>query len=85
MSIAASIEIPESIVLSLRKPVNSIGIEMKQALAVRYYTDRKLSLGQCAELAEMNEKAFINHLSMYGVSIFAFDSECELLEDIANA
>jgi len=85
MSIATSIEIPESIVLSLRKPINSIGIEMKQALAVRYYTDRKLSLGQCAELAEMNEKTFINHLSMYGVSIFAFDSESELLEDIANA
>ena len=47
---------------------------MKQALAVRYYTDKKLSLGQCAELAEMNEKAFINHLSMYGVSIFVNES-----------
>jgi predicted HTH domain antitoxin len=85
MSIATSIEIPESIVLSLRKSVGSIGLEMKQALAVRYYTDRKLSLGQCAELAEMSEKSFINHLSTYSISIFAFDSESELLEDIANA
>ena len=85
MSIATSVKIPESIILSLREPVDSIGLEMKRALAVRYYVDRRLSLGQCAELAEMNEKVFINYLSKYGISIFAFDSESELLEDIANA
>jgi len=85
MSMVTSINIPESIVLSLREPIDSIGLEMKRALAIRYYTDRRLSLGQCAELAEMNEKAFINYLSKYGISIFSFDSENELLEDIANA
>ena len=85
MAVATSVKIPESIVLSLREPLDSIGLEMKRALAVRYYTDRRLSLGQCAELAEMNEKEFINYLSKYGVSIFAFGSESELLEDIANA
>jgi predicted HTH domain antitoxin len=85
MSITTSIEIPESIVLSLRKPIGSICLEMKRTLAVRYYADGVLSLGQCAELSEMNEKAFINHLSMYGIIIFAFNSESEILEDIANA
>ena len=85
MSIATNIKIPESIVLSLREPIDSIGLEMKRALAVRYYSDRRLSLGQCAELAEMNEKVFINYLSKYGISIFTFDSESEFLEDISNA
>jgi len=83
--IATSVEIPESILLSIREPVELIGLEMKRALAVRYYTDKKLSLGQCAELAEMHEKAFINYLSRYGISIFAFNSESELLEDVSNA
>lgn len=85
MVIATSVEIPESILLSIREPVELIGLEMKRALAVRYYTDKKLSLGQCAELAEMHEKAFINYLSRYGISIFAFNSESELLEDVSNA
>jgi len=85
MPITTRIQVPESIALSLREPIESIGLEMKQALAVRCYVDRRLSLGQCAELAEMNEKVFINYLSKYNVSIFSFDSEQELLEDIANA
>ena len=85
MSVAAKINIPENIVLSLREPVDIIGLEMKRALSVRYYTERKLSLGQCAELAEMNEKSFINYLSKFGISIFSFGSEDELMEDIANA
>jgi len=85
MAVATRINIPESILLSLREPVETVGLEMKRALALRYYTEKKLSLGQCSELAEMNEKSFINYLSKYGVSIFNFDSEDELLEDIRNA
>ncbi|MCL2170407.1 MAG: UPF0175 family protein [Defluviitaleaceae bacterium] len=85
MSIAAKVEIPEKIMLSLRVPAEAIGSEIKQALALRYYVERRLSLGQCAELADMNEKSFISYLSRFGVSIFSFDSEEELTEDICNA
>jgi len=85
MSVATKINIPESILLSLREPVETVGLEMKRALALRYYTEKRLSLGQCSELAEMNEKSFINYLSKYGVSIFSFESEDELLEDVHNA
>ena len=85
MSVATQINIPESILLSLREPIDVIGLEMKRALALRYYSSKKLSLGQCAELAEMSKKEFINYLSRYEVSIFNFDSEEELLEDICNA
>jgi len=46
MSVAAIVNIPESILLSLREPVEVVGLEMKRALAVRYYVNRKLSLGQ---------------------------------------
>ena len=85
MAIATKVDIPESILLSLREPVEAVGLEMKRALALRYYTEKRLSLGQCAELAEMNEKSFISYLSKYGISIFNFDSESELMEDIYNA
>ena len=85
MSVATKIDIPESILLSLRESAGAVGLEMKRALAVRYYAESRLSLGQCAELAEMAEKSFIGYLSKYRVSIFNFDSEDELTEDIQNA
>lgn len=85
MAIAASINIPESILLSLRDTAENVGLEMKRALALQYYTDKRLSLGQCSELAEMNEASFMRYLAKRRVSIFSFDSEQELLEDIHNA
>ena len=85
MTAIAQVIIPESIALSLREPTEKIGLEMKRASAIIYYSDRKLSLGQCCELAEMNKAEFMSYLSKYNVSIFNFDSEDELLEDIANA
>ena len=47
-----------------------IGLEMKRALAVIYYSDRKLSLGQCSELAEMNKTEFIQYLSIQTQNIY---------------
>ena len=85
MSISTSVNIPESILLSLREPAEVIGLEMKRALALRYYAEKKLSLGQCSELAEMNEKSFIGYLSKYGISIFSFSSDDEIIEDVDNA
>ena len=85
MAVVAQVRIPESITLSLREPAEKIGLEMKRALAVIYYSDRKLSLGQCCELADMSKAEFIKYLSKYKISIFNFDSEGELMEDIGNA
>lgn len=85
MSMVAQINIPENILLSLRESVDEIALEMKRALAVRYYSEKKLSLGQCTELAEMSKVEFIRYLSKYKISIFNFESEDELLEDIKNA
>ena len=85
MASVAQVTIPESIALSLREPTERIGLEMKRASAVIYYNDRKLSLGQCCELAEMSKAEFISYLSKYNIPIFNYDSEDELLEDIRNA
>ena len=85
MEVVAQVKIPENIALSLREPTEKIGLEMKRALAVVYYSEKKLSLGQCSELAEMSKAEFIKHLSRYKASIFNFNSEDELIEDIRNA
>ena len=54
-------------------------------LAVDLYKNKKVSLGHCASVAEMSKEEFIKYLGMNGISIFAFASEEELLEEMENA
>lgn len=85
MDINVYVKFPQEILLTLRESSDEFVIDMKRTVAVKYYREKKLSIGQCAELAEMSEEAFINYLSMHQISIFNFESEDELLEDIKNA
>lgn len=85
MSYNTNISIPQEIVLSLRESPESIVKNMKRTASIKYYKENKLSLGQCAELAEMSKQDFIELLSSFKVSIFNFENEEEILEDIKNA
>jgi predicted HTH domain antitoxin len=85
MNISTVVNLPQEIVLTLRQSSEDIVVEMKRALAVKYYQEQRLSLGQCAELAEMNREDFIEYLSKQHISIFRFESEDEISEDIKNA
>ncbi|MBU5436768.1 UPF0175 family protein [Tissierella sp. MSJ-40] len=84
MYINTNIKLPQEILLSLRESSENIVLEMKKTIAVKYYKERKLSLGQCCELAEMNKEDFIEYLALNEVSIFNLEEE-ELFEDIRNA
>ena len=57
----------------------------RKAVALRYYTIEGVSLGYCAQIANMKKGDFIRFLGENGVSIFQFDSEDEFLEDVINA
>lgn len=85
MYVNTVVNLPQEIVLTLRQSSEDIVVEMKKALALKYYQEQKLSLGQCAELAEMDKEDFIKYLSKYSITIFRFESEDELLEDMGNA
>ena len=85
MNISTVVNLPQEIALTLRQSSEDIVVEMKRALAVKYYQEQRLSLGQCAELAEMNKEDFIEYLSKQHISIFRFESEDEISEDMKNA
>lgn len=59
--------------------------ESKLKEIVQLYKEKKLSLGKCAVLAEMTKEDFIKYLATKGVSIFNFQNEDEILEDVKNA
>ena len=58
--------------------------DLKCMLASKLYEERKLSLGQAADVAGMSKRTFIEELGRYGVSLFNMNAE-ELAEDFANA
>ena len=57
----------------------------KRAVALCYYTQNKVSLGYCAQIAEMTKGEFIRYLGENGVSIFQYDDEQEFIEEMNNA
>ena len=54
-------------------------------VALGYYTQNKISIGYCAEIAGMTEEEFILFLGQNKVDIYTFDSDEELLKDVQNA
>lgn len=85
MQYNTNVTFPQEILLSLRESSENVVKDMKKTVAVKYYKEEKLSLGQCAELAELSKNDFIQLLSTYKISIFNFENDEELLGDIENA
>lgn len=80
-----SINVPEEILLNLHENENDFAIYMKCMLAVDLYKNRKVSLGYCADIADMTKEDFIKYLGQNNISIFSFEDEKEFLEELANA
>ncbi|MCR5502753.1 MAG: UPF0175 family protein [Lachnospiraceae bacterium] len=53
----------------------------RKAVALQYYIKEGVSLGYCAQIANMSKGDFIRFLGENKVSVFQFDSEEEFLED----
>ncbi len=80
-----SINIPEEILLDLHEDRDNFADYMKKMLALDLFKNKKVSLGYCANVAEMTKEEFVQYLGMNGISIFSFDSENEFMEELANA
>lgn len=80
-----SINVPEEILLDLHEDKHGFTEYMKKMVALDLYQNKKVSLGYCASVAEMSKEDFMQYLGMNGVSVFAFESESEFLEEMANA
>lgn len=84
-NININISIPNEILLTLRESNNELALNMKRWSALKLFEEKRLSIGQSAELAEMTEEDFIKYLSSNKVSVFPYRNANELIEDINNA
>jgi len=57
----------------------------KRLVAIDLYKNKGISLGYCAEVAEMTKEAFMFYLSENKISVFNFKDADEFLEDARNA
>ncbi|MDP2644408.1 MAG: UPF0175 family protein [Desulfobacterales bacterium] len=73
--------IPVDILASLKIGAKGLESDMRCSLAVRYYKNKRLSLGKSAKLAGMNRLDFIDYLAAEGVVVFDHD-ESVLKEEL---
>ena len=78
-----NVYVPEEILLSLRTEADEFASTMKVMAALKLYENGKLSIGQAAALAEMDEIDFIRFLGKNRISIFG--SVSDITEDFKNA
>lgn len=80
---AFHLDIPESIIQSLKLPSAEIGPRLRAELAVALYAQGILSFGKASELAEISRSAFADLLSQRNIQRHYTDEE--LAQDLTYA
>lgn len=80
-----AVNIPDAVLYDTRMSREEAGKFVKRAVALGYYAQSGVSIGYCAQIAEMTEEEFIKYLGENHISIFQFDNEEEFLEELKNA
>ena len=80
-----AVNIPEAVLYDTRMSREEACRFAKRAVALGYYAQNGVSIGYCAQIAEMTEEEFIKYLGENRISIFQFDNKDEFLEELGNA
>ena len=80
-----AVNVPEAVLYDTRMDERQVSMFAKRSVAVAYYTTMGVSLGYCAQIAEMTEEDFAKYLGERRVSLFHFDGEQEFEDEMNNA
>lgn len=76
-----TLNIPDSVLQSLRIPEGEIAQRLRTGLAIALYAQGELSLGKAAELAEMDRMPFGELVGPRGIA--RHDGDAELVQDVS--
>lgn len=79
------ISIPNEVLFDTHMNATEATAFARKMVALGYYTRNNVSIGYCAEIAGLTEEEFMQFLGENHIDVFRFDSDEELLRDIANA
>ncbi len=80
-----SLHVPNEILLDLHESKDDFVNYIRKLAALDLYKNRNVSLGYCADMADMTKEKFIHYLGENEISIFSFESEEEFVEELTNA
>ena len=80
-----SVNIPEAVLYDTRMSQEEAALFSKRSVAMEYYKQQGVSLGYCAQIADMAEEDFIRYLGEHQVSVFQFDDKAEFMSEAQNA
>lgn len=79
-----AVKIPDAVLYDTHMSTLQATDFAKKAIALVYYTSHHISIGYCAQIAEMSEEDFIKYLGKNKISIFHFDDSAEFKEELEN-
>ena len=80
-----AIDIPNEVLFDTRMSRQEANSFAKKAVALCYYVQNGVSLGYCAQIADMSKESFVRYLGEHNISIFHYDDEEEFQEELNNA
>lgn len=80
-----AVQIPEAVLFDTHMTAVQANDYAKKLIALDYYTRLHVSIGYCAQIAQMSEEDFIKYLGQNRISIFQFDGKEEFEEELKNA
>lgn len=79
------VNIPSEVLQATHMKVSDAATFAKKMAALGYYTKKNVSIGYCAQIADLTEEEFIALLGQNHIDLFHFESDEELMRDISNA
>ena len=70
-----TIPISDEIIFAVKKDVNNIQADFKQALAIKYFKEKRLGLGLASQMAGMQKNEFVVLLGMNDIDIYLYTDE----------
>jgi len=83
-TVSVGFDIPQEILLDLKFTEQAFTSYARRYLALDLYASKHISLGYCAQLADMYKEDFIKFLGDNGISIFGFEDDNEFHKELIS-
>ncbi len=79
------INIPEEVLYDTKMSRDEAKNYIKRLVALDFYTTNGVSIGYCAQIADMSEEDFIKYLGEHKISIFNYSNQSDFITELNNA